>query len=77
MDVLWLLIGILIGWISAWAWGLDRHAQNQTEAAMAPESARGLHARKRLRYHVLRAVVTLVLVGIILTVWSMRAATQP
>lgn len=77
MDVLWLSIGILIGWIAAWLLGLDWRATNQTEVSLVPGVARKLAVRRRLRYHVFRAVVTLVLIGVILTVWSMRAAISP
>jgi ABC-type dipeptide/oligopeptide/nickel transport system permease subunit len=68
MDVLWLSIGILIGWVAAWISGLDRRPRGRIDTAPAT----GYDARRRIRYHVLRAVVTLVLVGIILTVWSMK-----
>jgi hypothetical protein len=67
MDVLWLSIGILIGWIAAWLLGLDWRARDQTEVSLAAGDA-----HRRLRYHTFRAVVTLLIIGVILTVWSMK-----
>ncbi len=77
MDGLWLSVGILIGWIAAWLLGFDWRARDRTEVSPAPGLARKLAVGRRLRYHAFRAVVTLVLIGVILTVWSMRAEIPP
>jgi hypothetical protein len=77
MDALWLLIGILIGWIAAWLLGVKPRARDQAAVSLGSGVARKINARRCLRYHAFRAVVTLVLIGVILTVWSMGAGLQP
>ncbi len=77
MDGMWLSIGILIGWIAAWLLGIDWRAQDQTKDSPAPGLARKLARHRQLRHHAFRAVVTLVLIGVILTIWSMEAEIAP
>lgn len=72
MDLLWLSIGVLIGWIAAWSLDFSGRSQDQREICSTPGMARKLNAHRWLRFHVFRAVVTLVLIGVVLTVWSMR-----
>ncbi len=73
MDVLWLSIGVLIGWIAAWFLGPGRPARDEAEVSLAPGVARELGVNRRIRYHAFRAVVALVIIGVILTVWVMKA----
>ncbi len=68
MHFHWMFVGILIAWIAAWIFGCTRNAAGRKPWPGAAGPTRELDRYRRIRYHAFRAAVSLVLIGVIVTI---------